>query len=293
MTKNVVLGAISGYTWSQVASWAISLITSGYDGVAVAVLYGDNPEVKASLERLNFQVVEVPHRPDVYNQRFLDFAGLLDSAVGQFDRAIITDTRDVLFQSDPFVWLGEHQTKPVVVTTEGIAFEHEPWNKGVLEKTLPPYAVARLLPLTVCNVGILAGDTAVLADLCLQIGLMAEGTRASPADQTCYNYLLQTEAWAAQVQYAYSDAAFVCQVGTLADPLKIRDFRPYLTEQEPRLTQAGAETQDGRLYAMVHQYDRSPHWRERLLRRLDENLARRFEEKVAAQPVAPDAEVAP
>jgi hypothetical protein len=280
--KNLIMAAASNLGWDQIEMWAVSAAMAAPGAIGVVVLYEANEALKLKLAGYGFRVLVVDKGGSIWNQRFQHFAAILRDNLNMIDRVVLTDIRDVAFQADPFVWLGRHLTKPFVAVSEGIAYRDEPWNWRNLRSGFPDHA-ERLAGETARNVGVLAGEARAVSDLCLAISMTAGASGFGIADQSAYNLLLSLEPYRSSAQWLTSEDAFVCQVGTLADPAKIEALRPHLREREPRLFGDAVLTPAGERYAIVHQYDRNPAMVRVLADRLRrEVLARRAEMAAAS-----------
>ncbi len=271
--KDLVLGAVGGYQWEQIDVWALSLVKSGFSGIGAVIVYDNNKTVINNLKSIGFQVIEMPLRGSVFNQRFYDFAEVMSGALSDLRYAIVTDVRDIYFQTDPTVWL-EQNLKPekqFVAVSEGICFKHEAWNANNAQSGYPTLA-HRIMDKCVYNVGVLAGEADSVSDLCLAIGAMAKSSGFQVADQSGYNLLLDMPPYKKAAQLVSSEDGFACQAGTFADPKKIDGFRPHLLEPEPMYTEDGVKTAGGLLYPIVHQYDRVPTWNAGLRTKLNNRL---------------------
>ena len=283
--KDLVIGAVGGYQWEQIDVWALSLVKSGFTGIGAVIVYDNNKTVIDNLRSIGFQVIEMPLRGTVFNQRFYDFNEVMQGSIHDLRYAIVTDVRDVYFQTDPTLWLEKNLKKgrSFVAVSEGIKFKDEAWNAGNVQNGYPALA-HRVMDKCVYNVGVLAGEAAAVSDLCLSIGAMAKSSGFQVADQSGYNLLLDMEPYKRVAQIVHSEEGFACQAGTFADPNKIAGFRPNLLEPEPVLTPEGVTTAGGLLYPIVHQYDRVPAWNQQLRTALNEKLlaARAEQEQKAA-----------
>ncbi|MGW5750946.1 glycosyltransferase family 2 protein [Nocardia rhamnosiphila] len=266
-TNDIVIGAASGYAWEDIEAWAMSLIMSGFEGIRTLILYDgheDNEKITDLLRSNGFRVIRRDQSDGIYNGRFADIATVLSKLEEPTRYAVVTDVRDVYFQSDPVAWLEKSLTKSLLAVSEGVKYSDEPWNRDNLRNGFPDHA-ARILPKTVCNVGVIAGDVQVVADVCLAISMFAKSSGFDVADQSAYNLLLDIEPYRSIVQIAQSEDGFGCQAGTMADPGNI--LKSVLLEPQPILDPEGVKTASGKLYAIVHQYDRVSEW-DRTLRRL-------------------------
>jgi hypothetical protein len=262
--QDVVLAASGGYAWSQVRVWALSLLRSGFAGKKIVVVYdhpnkAQNLKVMVNLRRLGFEVVERPYRGSVYNQRFVDFSVVLQPIAGMYRYAVVTDIRDVFFQSNPMNWLAANLHMPMYAASEAIKYKDAPWNRENVREAYPELA-DRVMENCVYNVGVLAGEARSVGDMCLAIGLLARSSDCTVADQSGYNILLDMKPFCDATQFGRAHDGFACQVGSLGDPDHMAAIEPYLLEPRAQLDEAGVKTADGNLFAVVHQYDRAPAW---------------------------------
>ncbi len=276
--KDIVIAAAGGYSWDKIDMWALSLVKSGFSGIGAVIIYDDaanvSPDNQANIENLRgigFQVVVAPNPGIVFNQRFYDFYNVMAGVLNDLRYAIVTDIRDVYFQADPTLWLEKNLKKAFLACSEGIKYKDESWGRDNVTAGYPTLA-HRVMDKAICNVGVLAGEAQAVADLCLTIGMTAKSSGYQVADQSGYNILLDMDPYKAVAQFCASEDGFACQAGTMADPSKIEDFRPYLLEPEPVLTDEGVKTAGGLLYPIVHQYDRVSEWNSSLRAALAEKL---------------------
>jgi hypothetical protein len=269
--QDLVLGAIGGYKWEQVNLWALSLISSGYTGLKAVIVYDNNADVIANFKQLGFQVIEMPLRGSIYNQRFHDFYEVMKPVADKLRYCVVTDARDVYFQSNPMDWLAANLTGKFYAVGEGIKFKDEAWNRDNLNQGFPAIA-NNIMDKCVYNVGVLAGEAPYISDLCLAVSQIAKSTGFPVADQSGYNLLLDSHPYKDVAQIGLSEDGFACQAGTFADPKKVDGFRPFLLEPEPVLDEEGVKTAGGKLYPVVHQYDRVPEWDQLLRFNLNEKL---------------------
>lgn len=103
--RNLVLGACGGYSFDQIAPFVRSLRATKYDGDIVFLDYGLSEDVKFKLSKYDVivQPLTVPAGIDVVHQhRFGEAVKFLRSRSLHYDRVLLTDVRDVVFQKDPF-----------------------------------------------------------------------------------------------------------------------------------------------------------------------------------------------
>jgi hypothetical protein len=271
--KDIILGAVGGYQWNQIEVWALSIAKSGFEGIGACIVYDDNKQVIDNLTAIGFQVIRMPLRGSVFNQRFYDFNEVLGSAASDLRYAVITDVRDVYFQADPMPWIEKNlkKGKKFLAVSESITYKDEPWNAKNAVDGYPALA-HRILDKCVYNVGVLAGEAKALSDLVLSIGIIAKSSGFGVADQSGYNLLLDMEPYVDVAQLCQSEEGFACQAGTTADPQKIASFRPHLLGPEPKFEDGAVKTSGGLTYPIVHQYDRVPAWNQPLRDALNRKL---------------------
>ncbi|MEV6428335.1 glycosyltransferase family 2 protein [Nocardia sp. NPDC051463] len=294
MKKDIVIGAVTGYDWADIEPWATSLVTSGFAGLGVVIVYDGGRRgdiVAANLESLGLYPVRMPLRGSIYSQRFGDIAHVLRTFAHSLRFAVVVDVRDVCFQADPVKWLETHLERPFLAASESLRYSDESRSWDDLQQSFPAHA-ERLWAKTICDVGVLAGQAGFMADLCLALSLIVASAGVPAADQSGYNLLLDMEPYRSTAQIVGSENGFTCSAGSAADPGKIETVRPFHLGSEPMLTAEGIQTAAGELYPIVHRYDRVPAWDQALRSRLEsvsvrealaavENAQR---ERFAAQP---------
>ncbi len=287
--KNLVIGVVKGYDWTKVEVWAFSLLTSGFKGVGAVIMYDEegakerDDEVANKFTQLGFQVIRMPLRGPIFNQRFYDIYEVLNSATDSFENVMVTDMRDVLFQSDPFATLSEKLGKKgIYAASEGIQYNHEAWGKDNLAKSFGRDGL-RISEKCIYNAGVISGKIRSIADMFFNIHSLAATTGLHNADQAAYNMLLDLVGYQADVVFGKHEDGLICQCGTMADPSKMEDFRPNLLEAEPQLVDGVVTTSTGIPYHVVHQYDRNAEWDKELRRVLNTKLLALQEARQAEQ----------
>jgi hypothetical protein len=207
--KNLLIGAISGnYTpldlenWVKTSNWEnceriLLFYNPSNDGLE-KYLYDTN--IKIIIPNFDFwgneksQFVSNTGMCDfntsydlVHNIRFFHIWNFLQNNV--YDKILITDVRDVYFNSNPFDSIS---TTSITATSEEIIYEDEEWNKNHIHYNLGIIGLQTLLYKPVYNVGVFGGGYELIKEICADIYLMSVG-KYKVADQTSYNYLIQTK----------------------------------------------------------------------------------------------------
>lgn len=207
--KNLLIGAISGnYSSTDLENWVTT--SNWLDCKRVLLLYNPSQNgIESYLASHNIEVIT----PDfdfwgnektqfnvntgvcnfdisydlVHNIRFFHIWNYLKD--NEYDKVLITDVKDVYFNENPFPSLSiDH----ITATSEVIIYEQEEWNKNHIHYNLGLIGLETLLDKPVYNVGVFGGGSELVKDLCASIYLMSVG-KYKVADQTSYNYLIQTK----------------------------------------------------------------------------------------------------
>lgn len=123
----------------------------------------------------------------IHNVRFFHIYNFLQNNI--YGKVLITDVKDVYFNSNPF---GVLDSQLLTATSEVIIYENEEWNKEHIYYNLGLIGLEKLLNKPVYNVGVFGGGYEIIKEICADIYLMSVG-KYKVADQTSYNYLIQTK----------------------------------------------------------------------------------------------------
>lgn len=252
---NLLIGAISGnYNISDVSRWIESSEFS--DTTRVLLLYNDtNSELKEYL--LSKKINLIIPKYDSYNRevnyfetntgkmtlessydlvhniRFYHIWQYLSENLAEFEKVLITDVRDVYFNTNPFEKI---PLDKIIASSEIIRYSNEEWNKRHLFNNLTMIGFETLIYNEVYNVGVFGGSSSTVKDMSRDIYLMSVG-KPLVADQTSFNYLIQT-IYRDKVLFTNLDNKFAVHLQVVANGLIEFDLN---TLHE---------------YSIVHQYDR-------------------------------------
>lgn len=254
---NLLIGAISGnYTPNDLHNWVNTSNWSNCD--RVLLLY--NPSNNGIEEYLQANGITVivpdfdfwgqPHTTFnfntgicdfnvsydlIHNIRFFHIWNFLTNHSSHYDKILITDVKDVYFNSDPFT---DISSSGLTVSSEVITYESEQWNKEHVHYNLGIIGLHVLLDKPVYNVGVFGGDIEAVKNLCADIYLMSVG-KFKVADQTSFNYLIQTK---------YKDITNFTNLSN--------NFAVHLHVINAGLVEFNLQKISN--YKIIHQYDRIP-----------------------------------
>jgi hypothetical protein len=195
--------------------------------------------------------------------RFLSIYDFLKNTWQNYSHVVTTDVKDVYFQTNPIVWLELNlKNKKLVAGSEGMRYKDEPWGNENLMQAYGPYVHELFKNNEIYNVGTIGGVSEYVKDMMFNILFNAINRPIPICDQAVYNVLIQTQPFKGVTYFAKQLDGWACQAGTTVDPSKIAQFRPHLLESEPKFEDGIVKTSLGKTFAIVHQYDRVPEWKE-------------------------------
>jgi hypothetical protein len=271
--KDLIIGASTGYNWDTLKYWVNSINQSGFDGDKVLVLMNCDIESVKKVIEAGFKVIGFGQnekgdlvyehgRVPVHVERFIHIYDHLSRNDYRF--VITTDVKDVVFQQNPIPHLQkllDESDKDYVFASESMKYKDEPWGDQNLLETYGQYIYDKFKHNTIYNVGVLAGRGHAIRDLTINIFTAAINRPIPICDQSTFNFMISQEPYRSTSLYMNSEDGWAAQLGTTADPSKIEQFRPFLLEAEPEMVDGKVTTSTGKVFTIVHQYDRIPEWR--------------------------------
>lgn len=288
MGKDLIIGGASNYGWNELKYWVNSIKKSGFDGDIVLVATNIKRE---TIEKLNEEGVQlqlygkmqddgsvVAHSNGVpHVERFFYMWNYLRENVDKYDYVISTDTRDVVFQSNPTVWIDEMifaGRESLIVSSEGLKYQDEPWGNQNLFDAFGPYFHNLYKSIVINNVGVIAGETRYVTDLFFMIFQMSINRPYNIVDQAVYNILLQQKPFSDICKFTYNSDAWAIQLGTTieaikngagaigndvrANPEHLKTYEANYFDEQPIFENGIVKTAKGAPFVVVHQYDRLP-----------------------------------
>lgn len=282
--RDMVIGAVTGYSFKHLAAWANSLDMSGFKGIKALVIYNmDSESVKELSDRgytiLGFMKDDVSGnlsypKPQfsIVVERFLHYYLFLDSKenLNNIRYILSTDVKDVIFQRNPSAFfdscqaIESEQACSIIASSEELQYQHEPWGENNMVQSYGKGFYERHKTNTIYNCGVIAGKFHTFLGMCKTLYLMSAGAPqfvpgGGGPDQAALNLLLDTPAYKNITLHTNHDHAWAAQLGTTMDPSKITKFSPYI-QSFPRIdTERNLiVTVTGEPYTIVHQWDRVP-----------------------------------
>lgn len=278
--KDVVIGAITNYSFDKIEPWVNSLEKSGFTGDKIMVCYNIDYDTVSELVKRNFIILgfnrdeekqSLVYHKENFNiclERFGHMYYFLKEAQEKYRYLIATDVRDVIFQRNPSEWLEENLgDKKINASSESIRYKDENWGRDNLKLSFSEFLYEVNKDNIIHNAGVLSGDYETMLDLFLNISLSCG---ASPVhvpggggpDQAALNILLNLKPYRDITRFTSSEDGWAAQLGTTVDPYKLPAYGPVLTDPSPRLENGKVVTSTGKEFTIVHQYDRIPQWKD-------------------------------
>lgn len=276
MPTDLIIGMATGYSWSELYPFVVSLRRSGYDGHCILIT-GQGPHDEVS--RLDKVLVEpnwsidLKEKLNKYDVRTLDI-GKFEEHPGLYRYPVIADqidlykhlyrfvlcvdVKDIVFQSDPIIWLNRFSfDREIVVATEGTKYRGSfIGNKKNVIEAFGLDAYNKLHEKLILNAGVIAGRPDSVHNLLVDIyNLCKKDQRLSTftptykdmfPDQSAMNLILRQEPYLSRTLVATD---FVFDSG-------------HMQTLKPIFKDGLMYTSFGDVYPIFHQYFCAGVWQE-------------------------------
>lgn len=282
--KDLVIGAITGYSFDQIKPWVNSLDRCGFTGIKALVVYNsDKSTIKELVDRgyviLGFQEDSVSgnlHYPkpnfSIVVERFLHYYLFLDSPenVNSIRYVVATDVKDVIFQKNPSLFFDDLLKRDfhgnlgsIVASSEDLNYQDESWGSNNLMQSFGKIFYERHKTKTIINCGVIAAKFHHFVGLAKTLYLMSAGAPqfvpgGGGPDQAALNLLLDTKPYKNITLTTTHDHSWAAQLGTSMDPTKIEQYKKNFHSSFPLIDNDMVVNVTGDPYTIVHQWDRVP-----------------------------------
>jgi hypothetical protein len=301
MGKDLIIGGASGYTWDQLKYWVNSIQRSGFTGDVVLVATNITKETIDKLTSKGVKL-ELYGKQDEHGnftahsngaphvERFFYIWNYLNNNENNYDYVITTDTRDVVFQSNPTHWIDEcllEGYESIITSSEGMKYEDEPWSNNNLREAFGPYFHNLYKSGAIFNVGTIAGVAEYVEDLMFMIFQLSINRPIPIVDQAVFNIIIQQRPYKDFIKYTYNSDAWAIQLGTTIeavksgagdigmavaqDPSKMILYQAKYFDEQPDIDESGfIVNKEGKKFVIVHQYDRCGFWKDKIMEKYDD-----------------------
>lgn len=249
-----IMGCITKYKVVDIKPYVESIKLSGFSGNKYMVVYDVPQETVEYLLQNGWILFSSELREHIILQRFIDVSYL--STRIDDDVIIWTDVKDVIFQSDPTVWLNKNMKSPILATSEAIVFKDEEWAVMNAGTSFPLEWLTLQDKVSYCA-GTIIARREYMKDLFNEIYRWSK-TTSNPqqlSDQAAFNVLINLKHFENDVQFVNQNEGLVIHMGV--SWIKRDTHKNKLTELPPIVTTEGTVlTPDKEMFCIVHQYDR-------------------------------------
>jgi hypothetical protein len=288
MAKDLIVGGASGYNWNQLRYWVNSIKKTGFKGDIVLVATNMSGDTVKKLVEEDVKVFAYGQRTEdggiaktennipPHVERFIFIWDFLRKNKDTYRFVTVTDTRDVIFQKDPTIYLQEHLmygAATMVCASEGLAYKDEPWGSKNLLDTFGPLVYDELKDNEIYNVGTIAGFYDEVKDLLLQIFFQSVNRPIPIVDQAVFNFIISLAVYDLDVVRTSNESGWAIQLGTTLeaikagagdigqivrqDPSKLDEYIKVYKDTQP-IVKDDLVTNDYVPFTIVHQWDRVP-----------------------------------
>jgi hypothetical protein len=277
--KDMMIGCITGYDFEKIKPWVNSLDTCGFTGTKAMICYNVDYGTTEELVKRGYTIFafkkndeakrfEYKDNFSIVVERFYHLWYFLKGFKGQYRNIITTDVKDVIFQTNPSLFLERviKDGKKINVACESIRYKDENWGDNNLLKSFGPLIHEHNRDNLIYNAGTISGDFDTMLDVFLNIYLLCNGSNpftegGGGPDQAALNILLQLEPYKSITNFAMSEDGYAAQLGTTGPQIQNK-YGDKVVEKTPILVDNLVCTSNEQVFSLVHQYDRVPEWKE-------------------------------
>jgi hypothetical protein len=262
--KDLVIGVFSNYTYDYVKPWIRSIKETGFKGDVVLYAISIDDDTVNKIENDGVKVIRATKQGDlmIHMQRFFYIYDYLKTNP-DYRYVISTDVRDVIFQQDPIKFITESDIRKAIISSgESIRIKDEAWNRNNIITNFGEYFYDEVKDKEVQNVGILAGTSYYIKDLCFALYQMSLNRPDWVADQAAYNMLIHHEPWTSLASKCDLQDCWVINAHVTNYDREKEKFAPFLMDVPPILENGQIVHGKTKVpFYIIHQYDRVKEWK--------------------------------
>ena len=248
--RNLILGFCTGYRLSAIEPFLASAVELGDSARLCLFTNGLDEAFYHAASRHGIRVedaspyLNMDYHPQ--NSRYFAYRQFIRDTAAEYNQVLMTDVRDVFFQSDPFAI---RHPRPVCISLEDTRIKWEPthnqrWLRDIYGEDVLADVTENFVACSGTTIGTMQGVAAYLDVLCTELETRAYD-RMQVYDQGIHNYIV----WKLRPDWAWIDTgdSVVNTVGcTSPERIEVMDDLAVV---------------DGRVPPVVHQWDRHAHLR--------------------------------
>jgi hypothetical protein len=257
--NNVVIGTALNYSVIHIKNFILSFRKFNKDDDIILIYNLNTPEVKSFFIENNVKLVDFePHNQfpaHVVSSRFLKYLDIVDH-FKDYKHFLLADVRDVFFQSNPFDNLPDGEFLYAFTEDPGLSIEREEHHINMILKLFGRETLEQFAGKTIICSGTILGTKQMMMNWLLGFrSYLTQIQKSKPA--ICYEMLLD-QVIANHIYYFQDNGKEIELknngdiVGTIGlcitHPEHVGDMK----------IENGVIYLDGKIPAIIHQYDRSP-----------------------------------
>lgn len=283
MGKDLIIGGASNYDWNKIKHWVNSIKRTGFEGDVVICATNIKKETVSKLSDANVKVYlygketetgyESITRTAPHVERFFHIWNYLSQNTEDYRFVVVTDVRDVIFQTNPVPFLEKNLvTKSIVCSSEGLAYKNEPWGSNNFLEAFGPFFYDVYKETTIYNVGTIAGYNDEVRDLLLILFQLSINRPIPVVDQAVFNFMINQVQYESETLKTTNKDNWAIQLGTTKvaiesgsgdigieyknNPSKIDEYNKIYNDVQPTVNGHEVLNPSGEKYCIVHQWDR-------------------------------------
>ena len=246
--KDLVISAIANYMPEKIKIYVESLNDCGFAGDKIMICYNLPNETIEYLSLKGWECIGAELIGHPHMKRLIDMWYFLQTTDRKWNNIITTDVRDIFWQSNPSNWLAANLKSEIIVASECIKNEDEPWAHKNIHEGFGPIFWDSIKQNTIANVGVIAGKYQSVKDLLQMVWLVSQaGDTRHFTDQSALNLIVNNNLLKDKIEI---NSDFAMQVDTLKSDKRFE--KQHLTLKDGLVI----NTKDETPYTLVHQYDR-------------------------------------
>jgi hypothetical protein len=245
--KDLVISAIANYLPEKIKIYVESLNDCGFGGDKIMICYNLPNETIEYLSAKGWECYGAELQGHPHMKRLIDMWWFLQNDEREWGHIITTDVRDIVWQLNPTEWLSKNLKSEIIVASECITNENEPWAHKNIHEGYGPIFWESIKGKTIANVGVIAGKYQSVKDLLMLNWLVSQaGDTRHFTDQSALNLIVNNSLLKDKIEV---NSDFALQVDTLSKDKRF-EKKTYFIENEMVINETIP-------YVLVHQYDRN------------------------------------
>lgn len=245
--NDLVICAIANYTKDKIYPYVKSLNDSGFAGDKIMITYNVPHSTIEYLINEGWECYENTLSGHPHMQRLIDIWWFLENDKRTWNYILTTDVRDIIFQTNPFSWMFKNLKTPILIVSECVTYENEPWGNKNVHEGYGELFWEWIKTSTIGNVGTIAGKYDEVKNLLMLNWLVSQaGNVVHYTDQSSLNLVINNSLIKDKIDL---NTEFCFLGGTLDNPNRIVNKK--IVVKEDKLINANSEP-----FPLIHQYDR-------------------------------------